>query len=74
MRTETRTQEWYMRDPGTRKWIRQCTACGIYGRDPETPASVFRVKFGTMFPPISLNELGICDQCAEAASQIGSHA
>ena len=65
MRTETKTQEWFLRDPRTKKWIRQCGACGLYGRDPDTPESIPKVNFESVFPVIYLNALGICSVCAE---------
>ena len=38
VRSETRTQEWFLRDPRCRKWIVQCSACRMYGRNPDAPA------------------------------------
>jgi rRNA maturation endonuclease Nob1 len=63
MRTETKTQEWFLRDPRTRKWIRQCLACGQYGRDPNSPQSIPKVNFEKMFPVMELDEVGMCQDC-----------
>jgi hypothetical protein len=65
MRTETKTQEWFLQDPRTRKWIRQCLACGQYGRDPATPENIPKRNFEIMFPIIELNELGLCGYCSD---------
>ena len=64
MRTEAKTQEWFLRDPRTRKWIIQCAACGQYGRSPATPASIPKINFEMMFPPMTLDSRGLGEQCA----------
>lgn len=64
MKTRSRTQEWFLRDPRTRKWIRQCVACGQYGRDPDTPEDVPKYYFEKMFPIIELDDRGFCKICA----------
>jgi hypothetical protein len=59
MRTETRTQEWFLNDPRCRKWIVQCSACQQYGRKPEAPSSIPKFRFEEMFPLMPLgNEKG----------------
>jgi hypothetical protein len=63
MRTETKTQEWFLRDPRTRRWIRQCAACGQYGREPETPDDIPKVNFENMFPVMVLDVRGLCQFC-----------
>ena len=63
MRSETKTQEWFLRDPRTKKWIRQCSACGQYGRDPETPENIPKVNFESMFPVMILDDEGVCQYC-----------
>ena len=69
MRTETRTQEWFLADPRTRKWITQCLACQQYGRKASSPTSIPKVRFEEMFPVQELNELGVCERCAEYAGK-----
>ncbi len=64
MKTETKTQEWFLRDPRTRKWIRQCAACGQYGRDPGTPDDIPKINFEDMFPVMELDVRGLCQICA----------
>lgn len=64
MRTETKTQEWFLKDPRTKKWIRQCAACGQYGRDPKTPENVPKANFENMFPVMNLDDRGLCQFCA----------
>ncbi len=66
MRDETRTQDWFLRDPRCRKWIVQCAACGLFGRKPETSASVPKYRFEEMFPVLELDEVGVCQHCREA--------
>ncbi len=64
MRTEVKTQDWFLRDPHTRRWIRQCAACGQYGRDPDSPTSIQKVNFEVMFPVMELDERHLCQHCA----------
>ncbi len=64
MRSETRTQEWFLKDPRTRKWIRQCAACGQYGKDPDSPQDIPKVNFGSMFPDMVLDDRGFCQFCS----------
>ena len=65
MRSETRTQEWFLSDPRTRKWIRHCAACGLYGRDINTPNDIPKVNFEAMFPILELDDRGYCQICSE---------
>ena len=67
MRNETRTQDWFLRKPECRKWIRQCTSCGSFGRDPQRPAKTLGFAFDDMFPPMDSDDLGRCEQCQAAA-------
>jgi hypothetical protein len=67
MRTETKTQEWFLADPRTRKWIVQCAACGQYGRKPDTPDNIPKIHFEEMFPVMALNEKGLCPVCSRHA-------
>lgn len=69
MRSETKSQEWFLRDPLTKKWIRQCAACHTYGRDPITPEHIPKKNFENMFPIIHINELGICSVCSGRVKQ-----
>ena len=64
MRSETRTQDWFLRDPRTRKWIVQCAACSQYGRKPDTPDSIPKVNFEAMFPVMHLDNVGLCEICS----------
>jgi len=73
MRTETKTQEWFLQDPRTRKWIIQCKACGNFGRKPNTPVTIPKVNFEAMFPVMDLDENGLCDVCVNALRQEQSH-
>lgn len=63
MRTETRTLEWFLRDPHCRKWIVQCLTCQIYGRKPDTPKTIPKYRFEEMFPSMELDHNGMCKQC-----------
>jgi hypothetical protein len=63
MRSETKTQDWFLRDPRTKKWIRQCFVCGQYGRAPDTPLDLPKLNFENMFPIIELDERGLCQFC-----------
>lgn len=70
MRTETRTQEWFLRKPECRRWIRQCSSCGIYGRDEQRPLLTLGFDFDVMFHPMVLDEMGRCDQCQDAVCSV----
>lgn len=70
MRTETKTQGWFLADPRTRKWITQCAACQQYGRKSDTPSNIPKVGFEQMFPVQDLDELGLCERCAGYASNV----
>ena len=72
MRTETRTLEWFLADPRCRKWIVQCNACRMYGRKPETPASVPKYRFEEMFPFMPLDGHGRCPACSRSLGQNGA--
>jgi hypothetical protein len=67
MRTEIRTQEWFLADPRTRKWITHCAACGQLGRKSNAPINLPKVNFEVMFPVQDLNENGLCANCAKHA-------
>jgi hypothetical protein len=73
MRSETRTQEWFLNDPRTRKWIVQCAGCGLYGRRGDTPSTIPKVNFETMFPIMNLNDEGICENCGQALPPKGQN-
>ena len=66
MKTETRTLDWFLRDPRCRKWIQQCSACQQYGRKPETPETVPKFRFEEMFPIMDLDNEGLCQACRDA--------
>ena len=67
MRSETRTLEWFLDDPRTRRWIVQCSGCAAYGRKPNTPTTIPKFRFEEMFPVMVLDEeRGRCEQCREA--------
>lgn len=68
MRTETRTQEWFLADPRTRKWITQCLTCQRFGRKSNSPTSIPKVRFEEIFPVQDLNENGLCERCANYAN------
>jgi len=70
MRTVIRTQDWFLTDPRTRKWITQCVACQQYGRKADAPTSIPKVNFEEMFPVQELNELGLCERCAEHVGKV----
>lgn len=70
MRTETRTLEWFLADPRTRKWITQCLACQQLGRKSATPDSIPKFRFEEMFPIQDLDEAGLCERCSQYASQV----
>ena len=54
--------------PRFRKWINQCIACNTKGYKPEMPAndaSRFNGQYlRRYFKPLSVNEVGLCEQCA----------
>ncbi len=66
MRDETRTQDWFLRDPRCRKWVVQCATCRMFGRKPDAPTSVPKYRFEEMFPVLELDEAGACQHCRAA--------
>jgi hypothetical protein len=64
VRTELKTQEWYLADPRTKKWIVQCATCKTYGRKSNTP-EVPKVNFEKNFPVLELDEDSLCPVCHE---------
>ncbi len=66
MRTETRTLDWFLADPRCRKWIVQCSACGQYGRKPESLNTVPKYRFEEVFEMMQLDDLLVCEACRAA--------
>ena len=66
MRTETRTLDWFLADPRCRKWIVQCSACGQYGRNPESLNTGPKYRFEEMFAMMQLDDLLVCEACRAA--------
>jgi hypothetical protein len=67
VRTETKTLDWFLNDPRTRKWIVHCSRCGTYGRKPESPGNIPKKNFEAMFARMRLDpETGACEQCMAA--------
>ena len=57
--------------PRLRKWVQQCVLCQSEGYNPEMPDFLGVSGFGPanirrMFPPLSLDSNGVCEQCREA--------
>jgi hypothetical protein len=70
MRTETRTLDWFLRDPRCRKWIVQCARCLSYGRKRGLPATFPKYNFEVMFPEMILDSEGRCEQCQKVEAKI----
>jgi hypothetical protein len=66
MRTETRTLDWFLADPRCRKRIVQCSACGQYGRKPESLNTVPKYRFEEVFAMMQLDDLLVCEACRAA--------
>jgi hypothetical protein len=47
------------------KWINKCVVCGTKGYNPDMPPHHVR----GYFEPLSVNELGICEQCAKSQNK-----
>jgi hypothetical protein len=63
----------YLRDfPRSRKWINQCVACQRLGYKPEMPEQIepglLAQNLRRYFPPMAVNEAGLCEQCAGTRS------
>jgi len=65
----------YLRQyPELHQWLNVCGVCGARGYKPDLPdniypwANVSADHLRAYFRPLSLNEAGLCEQCAEAAS------
>jgi len=53
---------WISKHPQYRKWINECIACYAKGYKSGMPSHHVRGYFN----PLSVNEQGLCDQCAKA--------
>jgi hypothetical protein len=66
-REEDRYLEMY---PKLQKWINQCALCGARGYEPSIPTEIRPKSLAThnlkhYFPPLAVNENGLCEVCAE---------
>ena len=51
--------------PELRKWVAQCVACQMQGHDPDMPDEAKGARnLRRYFPPLKLNDIGLCEQCA----------
>ena len=65
MKNEAHDPEWHLTDPRTKKWLQQCGACQSIGYKPDVPDRFFgRDHILRYFKPITLNEAGLCAECA----------
>ena len=61
----------YLHDyPKLRKWINQCAACQRIGHRPDLPdRHVVARTLRRYFPPLPLDEIGLCEQCSHAVNR-----
>ena len=52
--TPSREMEWFLNQETCRKWTRQCSNCGAYGRDKNRPDKVLGARFDEVFPESTL--------------------
>jgi len=65
----------YLRQyPELHLWLNVCGVCGARGYKTDLPDNLYpwpnlaADHLRAYFPPLDLNEIGLCEQCAEAAS------
>jgi len=55
--------------PETGKWLNECLICHSIGYKPELPKNIFpgmlAENIRSLFNPLALDELSICDDCAK---------
>lgn len=62
----------YIRFMGLERWINQCIACGRQGYKPDMPDQIYpweslhATNIKKYYPPMQVNEYGLCDQCSAA--------
>ena len=54
-------EKWLQSFPRNWKWINECVACHVKGYKPDMPPHHVR----GYFKPLSVDELGLCEQCAK---------
>ncbi len=68
---EEHNAEWYLNDLRTRKWMVQCSACGVTGYRADVPNKFFGweqlIKY---FKAVNLDEQGMCRECRLASNQL----
>jgi hypothetical protein len=71
----------YLRQyPHLHQWLNVCRGCGARGFKPDLPDNIypwFNVAadhLRAFFRPLGLNEIGLCEQCAEAAFSLETRA
>ena len=58
--------------PDLQKWLNVCLTCGARGYKPELPENIYphfnvaAMNLRKYFRPLRLNDLGHCEQCAQA--------
>jgi len=64
MQNGAKTLEWFLRgDARCRKRIVQCSECQMYGRKPESQATIPKNRFEEVLPVMELDRDGRCEQC-----------
>lgn len=57
--------------PEVKRWLNQCVVCQAIGYKPEMPKEIhpglLAQNIRKYFSPLSINELGICEDCVRAA-------
>jgi hypothetical protein len=57
----------HLDDPRTRKWMVQCSGCGIWGYRADVPEKYFgKLALEPHFEPLSLDARGLCQVCQRA--------
>lgn len=61
----------YLQDyPKLKKWINQCGACQRIGHHPDLPDRHVATKnLRRYFPPLPLDETGLCEQCSHTMNR-----
>jgi hypothetical protein len=58
--------DWLDRDPGSRKWMVACAACGRIGLRADTPDRFWNRLNLEKLGRVRLDESGLCEECQRA--------
>ena len=76
-RHQSQADQYLKKYPELHRWINVCGGCGARGTRSDLPDNIYpRFNLATehlreYFRPLALNEIGLCEQCAQAVASLG---